>query len=298
MLKIKLKFLKLKWFFKYKKEILNNTMSYHDKPLSEIFGFDEKTDIFCITLYDTINNSEANKLIKKLYKLKKKKIYDVDVIYRKKMIKNINYIKPQFDYTGNGGLAKIKFLKDDLISSIEMSWSQINNDGAVIQYVCNIKQGIDNFNRIHKFIIEEYKGLYFAKYSTFYFSTEHFINDENQNLQTELRYFRSLIQWKIQKVGYSHYLKKYLLPIKYCYLVDKKTKKIMNYIKKPFLEESYIVDSEHYLILNNLENYEGVEISEIIFKKRFNPFNMVTLLSRLRMPLYYKIFYNIEKAEL
>ena len=41
----------------------------------------------------------------------------------------------------------------------------------------------------------------------------------------------------------------------------------MNYIKKPFLEESYIVDSEHYLILDNLENYEGAEISEIIFKK-------------------------------
>ncbi len=72
----------------------------------------------------------------------------------------------------------------------------------------------------------------------------------------------------------------------------------MKYIKKPFLEESFVVDKDHYLVLNSIEEFEGIEISEIIFKKRFNPINMVVLMSELKMSLYYKFFYNIEKQEL
>lgn len=72
----------------------------------------------------------------------------------------------------------------------------------------------------------------------------------------------------------------------------------MDFLKKPFLEESFIIDNNQYLIINNLEDYEGAEINEFIFKKYFNTIDFVLIFSQLRMPLYYKLFYNIEKYEL
>lgn len=43
----------------------------------------------------------------------------------------------------------------------------------------------------------------------------------------------------------------------------------MEYIKKPFSEESFIIDKEHYLIINSIEEFEGIKIYEIILKKQF-----------------------------
>ena len=80
--------------------------------------------------------------------------------------------------------------------------------------------------------------------------------------------------------------------------MDKQTKKIMKYIKRPFLEESFIIDKEQYLLINSIEDYEGIEIDEVIFKKQFNSINIIALMSELKMTLYYKFFYNIEKQEL
>lgn len=102
----------------------------------------------------------------------------------------------------------------------------------------------------------------------------------------------------MKKLVYSHNIKKYLLPIKFTYLFKEKTDKIMDFLKKPFLEESFIIDNNQYLIINNLEDYEGAEINEFIFKKYFNTIDFVLIFSQLRMPLYYKLFYNIEKYEL
>lgn len=179
-----------------------------------------------------------------------------------------------------------------------MTWSQINNEEAIIEYEIHLKKCIDSFSIIHDYILENYKKLRKIKYSIFYFNIEKFLNDDSQNIQTEFKYFRTILQQKISKVSTSNYSKKYLLPIKFTYLIKNKTKKIMKYIEKPFLEESFIVDKDHYLILNTIEEFEGIEINEVIFKKRFNPINMVVMMSELKMPLYYRFFYNIEKQEL
>lgn len=292
------KYKKIKWFKDYKEKVLNLQHCYYNKSLMEIFDLDSNMDLYSVSIYDVVNNNDINKLVKKIYQLKRNKNYSVEISYKKKFIKDINYIRPEFDHTGHGIFAKIKFLNDSLISHIDMTWSQINNEEAIIEYEIHLKKCIDNFSIIHDYILENYKKLRKIKYSIFYFSIENFLNDDSQNIQTEFKYFRTILQQKISKVSTSNYSKKYLLPIKFTYLIKNKTKKIMKYIEKPFLEESFIVDKDHYLILNAIEEFEGIEINEVIFKKRFNPINMVVMMSELKMPLYYRFFCNIEKQEL
>ena len=294
MFKLYYKYKKIKWFKDYKEKVLNSQHCYYNKSLMEIFDLDSNMDLYSVSIYDVVNN----KLVKKIYQLKRNKNYSVEISYKKKFIKDINYIRPEFDHTGHGIFAKIKFLNDSLISYIDMTWSQINNEEAIIEYEIHLKKRIDSFSIIHDYILENYKKLRKIKYSIFYFNIENFLNDDSQNIQTEFKYFRTILQQKISKVSTSNYSKKYLLPIKFTYLIKNKTKKIMKYIEKPFLEESFIVDKDHYLILNTIEEFEGIEINEVIFKKRFNPINMVVMMSELKMPLYYRFFYNIEKQEL
>ena len=298
MFKLYYKYKKIKWFKDYKEKVLNSQHCYYNKSLMEIFDLDSNMDLYSVSIYDVVNNNDVNKLVKKIYQLKRNKNYSVEISYKKKFIKDINYIRPEFDHTGHGIFAKIKFLNDSLISYIDMTWSQINNEEAIIEYEIHLKKCIDSFSIIHDYILENYKKLRKIKYSIFYFNIENFLNDDSQNIQTEFKYFRTILQQKISKVSTSNYSKKYLLPIKFTYLIKNKTKKIMKYIEKPFLEESFIVDKDHYLILNTIEEFEGIEIIEVIFKKRFNPINMVVMMSELKMPLYYRFFYNIEKQEL
>lgn len=298
MFKLYYKYKKIKWFKDYKEKVLNSQHCYYNKSLMEIFDLDSNMDLYSVSIYDVVNNNDVNKLVKKIYQLKRNKNYSVEISYKKKFIKDINYIRPEFDHTGHGIFAKIKFLNDSLISYIDMTWSQINNEEAIIEYEIHLKKYIDSFSIIHDYILENYKKLRKIKYSIFYFNIENFLNDDSQNIQTEFKYFRTILQQKINKVSTSNYSKKYLLPIKFTYLIKNKTKKIMKYIEKPFLEESFIVDKDHYLILNTIEEFEGIEINEVIFKKRFNPINMVVMMSELKMPLYYRFFYNIEKQEL
>ena len=296
--KLYYKYKKIKWFKDYKEKVLNLQHCYYNKSLMEIFDLDSNMDLYSVSIYDVVNNNDVNKLVKKIYQLKRNKNYSVEISYKKKFIKDINYIRPEFDHTGHGIFAKIKFLNDSLISYIDMTWSQINNEEAIIEYEIHLKKCIDSFSIIHDYILENYKKLRKIKYSIFYFNIENFLNDDSQNIQTEFKYFRTILQQKISKVSTSNYSKKYLLPIKFTYLIKNKTKKIMKYIEKPFLEESFIVDKDHYLILNTIEEFEGIEINEVIFKKKFNPINMVVMMSELKMPLYYRFFYNIEKQEL
>lgn len=298
MFKLYYKYKKIKWFKDYKEKVLNSQHCYYNKSLMEIFDLDSNMDLYSVSIYDVVNNNDVNKLVKKIYQLKRNKNYSVEISYKKKFIKDINYIRPEFDHTGHGIFAKIKFLNDSLISYIDMTWSQINNEEAIIEYEIHLKKRIDSFSIIHDYILENYKKLRKIKYSIFYFNIENFLNDDSQNIQTEFKYFRTILQQKISKVSTSNYSKKYLLPIKFTYLIKNKTKKIMKYIEKPFLEESFIVDKDHYLILNTIEEFEGIEINEVIFKKVFNPINMVVMMSELKMPLYYRFFYNIEKQEL
>ena len=288
---------KRKWFKTYKKILLDD-MPYLKENLKEVYSLDTNMYIYCISFYDIVNNDEANKLIKKIHKLKKNKKYVIDTPYKRKEFKNINYIHTEFDGTGHGILANIKIKDNDLISSIDMVWSQINNEEAAIEYEIHFKKSIKNYEEIHRYVLNNYKRLKKAKYSQFYFNDGFLKDDINQRVKCEVDYFETILQNFLEELLYSHYLKHYKLPIKTTYLMENKSKKIMKYIKDAFLSESYIADNQHYLTLNYLEDIQGTKIDEFIFKKRFNPFSITRLLSDHGMKMYYILFYKIEKYEL
>lgn len=63
--KIKLKYLKIKWLKQFKKLIKNQSNDYYKNSLSKLYDFDTETSLFSISFFDTVNNRELNKLIKK-----------------------------------------------------------------------------------------------------------------------------------------------------------------------------------------------------------------------------------------
>lgn len=298
MLNFKIKRLTKKWFKNYKKKILDKENSYYNRKLSDIYDFDSDLSLFCVALYDSVSNAELNKLIKKLYNLKKDEHYDVEVLYRRKSLKNLDYIKPEFDSTGNGSVAKVRLLNDDLISSINVSWTQVNNDEAIIEYLCYFKSSINDFNIIHNYVVDNYKCIKQSSLSNFYLNINFYETNKEECLMLESHYFKVLIQERIRKILYSHYISKYLLPIKSTYVVDNKTDNIINFLKDPFMGTSFIVNENQYIIEYYFEEFQGTEFDEFILANKFNPVDFITMLSRIRMPLYYKFFYQIEKAEL
>ena len=290
--------LKNRWIKDYKKRILNIKQAYENEKLSKIYKFDTDFSLVYITFYDTVTNSQLNKLIKKIYKLKKNDKYKVDISYRKKNVKDLNYLKPQFDYTGGGGFSEIVLLEDDLLKDINISWTQINNDEAIIEYVCQFPKNLDSFDFVREAISKNISKLKKIKYLPFYYNINFFIKDDKEKINLESTYFRCILQYKLEKLFYSNYIKKYLLPINYTYIVKNKSEKIMSYIKKPFLCSSYIIDDNHYLVEDSLENHRGCELNEFIFKNQFRKLDLIHYFSFQRMNLYYNIFYNIEKMEL
>lgn len=298
-LNLKSRYYKFKWLYKYKNNILNKDFDITQKDINEINGFDTNVFIFSIEYFDVIDNAKMNELIKKLYKLKKNdKDYNVDINYRKNNIIKINYIRPKFDSTGTGTIAKIELKNHKLFSKIDISWTQINNEEAVISYDCQLTKGICSHKTIHNYIKSNYKNLYYIDYLSYYSDLSFFQREVYKNIELENSYFKYLIQYELSKLFASNYLKKYCLPCKITYICEKKTRKITKYLKEPFLEESYKKDDNQYLIFNSLEDFEGLHINEFIFKKRFNSISMIYLFSNLKMILYYKLFYKIEKNEL
>ena len=289
---------KKKWLKLYKKNILNVKQKYEKQSLTKVFEFDTDIKLFSVTFYDTVTNKQLNKLIKKIYKLKRADNYKIEISYKQKKLKDLNYLKPQFDCTGGGGNAQVYLLKDNLLKSIDISWTQINNDEAILQYVCYFPNIIENFNFIHNLVIQNISKYKKIKYLPFYYNVDFFIKDDKEKVNLECTYFRCILQHKLENLFYSNYIKKYLLPIKYTYIAKNKNQKIMMYIKKPFLCNSYIIDNNHYLVEDSLEINRGCELNEFIFKQQFRELDLLHYFSYQRMNLYYNIFYNIEKLEL
>lgn len=297
MLNYKLKKYKNKWMKQYKKDVIDKSKEYYNAELNDINDFNSKMSIYCLTYYDSVNNEELNKMIRKLYKAKNKN-YDIDIVYKENRIGKMNYIKTEFDSTGHGGLAKIRFLNDELISTIDIMWTQINNDEAVLEYTCYLKKQIYSFSDIHNYVENNYNKLKKIKYSTFCNNISFFVDDDRNKYSLEFEYFKVLLQNKISAFIVSHYIKKYLLPIKCTYLIEHKTKKIVEYLKNPFLEKTYILDKKHYIVTSHNEEYQGTTYNEFIFGNTINIYSFMDILSRIRMPLYYEMFYQIEKNEL
>ncbi|GAE94719.1 hypothetical protein JCM21714_3903 [Gracilibacillus boraciitolerans JCM 21714] len=68
-----------------------------------------------------------NKLIKGFSKLNKDR-YQVDLSYRPKKIRDLNYFSLQYAGSSQSCLAKVKFLEDKFIREVDASFTQVNNN--------------------------------------------------------------------------------------------------------------------------------------------------------------------------
>lgn len=97
-----------------------------------------------IMLYDVLSNNGVAKLLKKLYSLSPKR-YKIKSYYKKPaLINRYDYIHLQYNRSSHGRFAEIELLEDKYIKSIEISWSQINNYYALLEYNFIFRKCLDD----------------------------------------------------------------------------------------------------------------------------------------------------------
>ncbi|MCR6112636.1 hypothetical protein HXA35_20065 [Bacillus sp. A301a_S52] len=237
-----------------------------------------------------------NKLIKGISKLNGDR-YQVDLSYRPKKIRDLNYFSLQYAGSSQSSLATVKFLEDKYIREVDASFTQVNNNQAVVEFRVSFNKIMDN-NMLLEFIEDNKNYLYKRKFIGYY-NLEHTI--ETMGYSDVHRMFEELldftVQSKIMEISYLNYGLIYKLP----------TLKVINYPENPtekesfrdvFLRETYeIRNGEQYLITDKTER-EGLKMELYFTGKRYSPFTFTSILSNFRMDFYYFLFERIEHNEL
>ena len=282
-------------------DIIENSSEYQDyiksderyrkwiesKASLKIWGF---------TLWDTYDNKTMNKLIKRLSKLNKEK-YDVDLSYRPKRIKDLNYFTLQYAGSGVSSLATIKFLDDKFIREVTTAFTQVNNNQAVVEFKISFNKIMDD-TMFLEFIKENKKDLFNKSFIGYY---------NLENTKTTIGYseiyrmFDELVvlavQSKLMEIAELNYGLIYKLP----------SLRVVNFpqnvygnelFRDVFLSKTYeIRNGEQYLIADMTGN-EGLEMELYFTGNTYSPLTFTNILSSYRMDFYYFLFDRIEQFEL
>lgn len=250
------------------------------------------------TILDTYNNKDMNKLIKRFSKLNKEK-YQVDLQYRPKRIRDLNYFSLQYTGAGFSSLATIKFLDDKFIREIRSVFTQINNNQAVVEFDISFNKIMDNAMFL-EFIKENKERLFDKKFIGFY-------NMEREGksfwYSDIYRKFNELVglavQSKLMEIAELNFGMNYRLP----------SLRVINYpqdtfgdesFKDVFLCKTYEFNNggrEQYLI-TDVTSREGLEMELYFTGNSFSPLSFTNILSSYRMDFYYFLFDRIEEFEL
>lgn len=287
--------LRKKFIKNYKQKLKKNKL-IEDFKLDDLFNV--KMNFPMYEICDVLNNIGLNKLIKKIYKLKKAKNYKVNISYITSKFKKIDYIRPQYNGTGWARLAEIELLNDSLIKNINIVWTQINNEEAVIIYEIKFKKWINELKDLNEYVLQNINNLIYFEPTVIY-SKDFLTQDKSTTYNIVCEMFYTTIQQKITKLFYTAYGKKYLLPILNKYVIERKNKNISKYLKGSFLEATYIKsktnnsESNIYLVDSFDENKK--QYDELIFGNSYSPGStLLYYFSEYRMEFYYQVFENIE----
>lgn len=299
MLLRKLKFynLRKKFINNYKKHLKENSYGVNEFKLDDIF--DVKMHLPMLEVYDVLDNIGVNKLIKKIYKLKKSKNYNIEINYLKSKFRKLDYIQPQFDHTGLGALANIKFLDDLLIEEIAIVWTQINNEEAIIIYEVKFKKWINELKDINEYVLSNIDNLKFYS-PTVTYEEKIFKEDNFKEIYNVIcNMFSTTIQYKISNIFYTKLGKLYSLPLLNKYIVKDKNETISTYLKNPFLKITYEYhkdrnDKCNIYLVTTYGDYNK-EYDEFIFGNSYSPGStFLNYFSEYRMEFYYQVFDYIE----
>ena len=292
---------------KLKTKFINDLFSiYHSKEYHEYISKNSdykkhieknnKIKYWSIHFYDLVNNDKMNSIVRKISKLDKNK-FERELHYRSHKWKTLNYFRLEYDSSGSSLIGKIKFICDNYVNQATISFSQINNNEAIVEYHLNFNKIIE-YSDIVNFIYEN-KRLFLKYNFTSFYNLDNIINDKfyNQINHILLNTFTETLQCKLAEVTCLGIGKNYTLPSttiknfpKALYSDDEFKNIFLGSMIKPNYENQY-------LIYNYTQNY-GLEMELFFYGKTYNPISFSNLISGLRMDFYYFLFDKIERTEL
>lgn len=294
--KIKFNSSKAKFFNKHLKYIRES--SDYDQFLEEMDEKDEfEIGLWCVEIYDVIDNDCFSKVIKKLYSLKNMtEYYKVDVNYRKSFFSKLQYAKVEIDYTSIGTVGIITFKQDKYIKNITITKTQINSNEFVLCYSIHLKKLLLNYKDIHDCVQKNINVIKKSKNCTWYVS-DNLNNDDFLKLESE--WLRDWLQGTIEQLLFSDMGKRYKLPMLLNYNVGKKNDLIVSKLKEPFLAICFSdIEEEQFLHIQSFNQYEGCIISRYTFGKSLTESYFLNYFRDYGNEFYYYIFNIIENAEI
>lgn len=183
-----------------------------------------------IEIIDVLKNSDMNKLVSRIFKLKKNKnLFDIDVNYKQRKIKKLRYIKIEDNVTYSQ-IATIKFKKDNWINKINISMTYLNKAELIVCYQFEFKDRINTVLKMHEFVVENFNKVKHKTYFTFYVNQDFFKNAKYQDvLQLEYAYFLDILQGIICTLLYTNIGENYPLPCISNYHITKISQKRLGF---------------------------------------------------------------------
>jgi len=246
-----------------------------------------------IDLYDVLNNQETHQLIRKIGKLKKRN-YRTKLYRNRSKFRSLNYIRPQFDHTSTALFAEITPLKDDFISNINLSWTQINNDEAIMQYSFTMHKPIRTINDCRKMALGHWGTIKNVEALSYYKSTDVLTSDSKTNNDYVYNLFLSIFQGFDNKNLYTNLGHMYQLPVNIVHLTKKTA--IDRRMKDSFLYNLYKKGEKEVYIGHDVT--ERWQIDTIIVGDRYSGEDLLDYFTKYNMDYYYHIFGDIEISEL
>lgn len=291
---------KTKFIKKYKNYIQQN---------SEYESFLEKADesndlnssLWCVEIYDVLNNSDFNKVVKRLYTMKKDTdAYKVSVSYRKSNFLKLQYARVEIDYTSTSLVGSVQFNNDNYIRDIRITKTQINNNEFILCYSFHLKKLLRSYKEIHRFILDNIQTIRKSRHCTFYINDDLFESKEHKEiLRLEFQWLRDLFQGILEQLLYTNMGKMYRLPILFNYNLPTKDPTVISELKAPFLTTCYADEKEEqFLHIESFRRYEGCSINRFTFGKTLTESNFLKYFSSYGNEFYYYIFNTIEIAEI
>lgn len=278
-------------------ESLKNHRDYINKQKPEWKNRTDYYDKYLIShviIWDVLSNDGVIKLLKKLYSLPKNR-FRVTNYYKKPTIKNkYDYVHLKYLSTSTGRFAEIKFLDDTYIDSIDVSWTQVNNYFAFIEYKIKFRKCLDeslhdefiysNINKINK---KDYAIWYYVDVKNDF---DRFMILEQMNNE----YFSIICQHYITNLLYSEKGKKTLLV--HMVVTTRKEQIDIDKLYLGDLSKSYFNKKENYVITSD---YEERNFLLLAGNNRIPAFGLCGYVARYGNPFYYHFFgkYEIENFE-
>jgi hypothetical protein len=276
-------------FFREYKQILEDGAIKPDKSLVVEHG-----SIVRIDLYDVLDNKATSKLIKKISGLKKSD-YKTKLYYKKSRLRTRNYIQPQFDHTATGLFAEITKLNDDFLREIHLSWTQINNDEAIIQYSFMLGKSVKSVEDCRKWVLDYWDLIRKVEALPYYGSVDVLAADTSQNNSYIYDLFLGIFQGFVNDNLHTNLGHTYRLPVNVLQLT-KKSASLNKIINDNFIYSVYKKDKENTYILHNI--VDKWQIDTIVIGDTYSGQDLLGYFSEYGMEYYYLAFGDIEIAEL